>query len=59
MKQYRVVKLPQYATYYEVDKKVLWLWKTIGSFNESGLSNEQLLEKAKEFASPKTVYFDA
>lgn len=59
MKQYKVVKLPNYISLYEVYRKVLWRWVKIGSFHASVQSEEWISAKAKEVASPKTMYWNA
>ncbi len=59
MKQYKVVKVPRYEEFYVVYKKMLWFWTEIGSFVHPHLSDEQVLERAKTFPKPKTMYWNA
>jgi len=59
MKQYKVVKVPHYFSFYEVYRKVLWRWVKIGSFDAHEQTEEWISAKAKEIASPETMYWNA
>jgi hypothetical protein len=59
MKPYKVIKSPRYEDFYLVYRKTLWFWTEIGSFVCPKLSDKQVLERAKAFAIPKIIYFNA
>lgn len=58
MSKYKVVKEPERETLYRVYKQILFSWKYIGNFC-SEPNDDVIVARAKEFATPKTIYFDA
>lgn len=57
MKEYKIVKKSEYNYVYDVYKKTLGLWHKIGHCSTISEEDEDILKKAKQITSPKTLYF--
>jgi hypothetical protein len=59
MAKYKIVKDPSFDFIYNIYKQILTYWKYVGYISTVSKEDEDIISKAKEKVTPKTIYFDA